>query len=307
MDTTISPLINTTAVNQQFISKIHQGFTKEAEDAATHFIRQKLREDGFLRRLFNVVPVSSDELDPNIESDKPMKILEKDFDTKAMYLSFRGTGERQYFESKRFPVYFDKIETDRVSKSMFELMTYRIPVQDLYKEYNVKEMQAAEDRNFIDAMNAIVTDAPSQALELKKSENKTIKDAFIAGQKMLTSLRLPVAKALMHKNTFIESLNLKIDTIGNEPLVKRFNEGIDGEESFMGIPVVTTIKDDIIKEGEIYFFTSEQFFGRFYALQDATMVFESKADMLTWWSYESIGMGIGNTKGVVKITMSEGD
>lgn len=303
MNTNI-PTFESELINSSFINKVQSGLVKEAEGVSSIFIREKLREDGFLRRLFTLMPITQDDLDPDLNGNRPMKIIEKDIDTKATWVSFKGTGERDYFEGRRFPIYFDKIETNRTSINTVELSTYRIPVQDLFKEYNVKEMQQQEDKMFLDQVNEMIDlNAADQKATLAYGASQTLVDAFIKGQQMLTSLRLPMGKALMHKNTFLETLKLKIDTIGNEPLVKRFESGLEGEDSFLGVPVVTTIKDDIVSEGDIYFFTSEQFFGKFYALVDATMTLESKADLLTWWTYEYIGMGIGNTKGVVKITM----
>lgn len=305
MNTNI-PTYEAELLNNNFINKVQSGLVKEAEGVSSIFIREKLREDGFLRRLFTLMPITQDDLDIDLNGNRPMKIIEKDFDTKATFVSFKGTGERNYFEGQRFPIYFDKIETDRTSINTVELSTYRAPIQDLFKEYNVKYMQEQEDKMFISQVDAMIKENTSaQSATLNYGSGKTLVDAFIKGQQMLTSLRLPMGKALMHKNTFLETLKLKIDTIGNEPLVKRFESGLEGEDSFLGVPVVTTIKDDIVKEGDIYFFAPEQFFGKFYALVDATMTLESKADMLTWWAYEYIGMGIGNTKGAIKITMEQ--
>lgn len=303
---TNTPTFQTELISTGFVNKVRNGLTKEAEDVSSIFIREKLREDGFLRRLFTLVPITQDDLDVNLNGNRPMKIIEKDFDTKATWVSFKGTGERNYFEGQRYPIYFDKIETDRTTINTVELATYRTPIQELFKEYNVKYMQEQEDKMFIDQIEDMIDlNASGQKATLNYGQDKTLVDAFIKGQQMLTTLRLPMGKALMHRNTFLETLKLKIDTIGNEPLVKRFESGLEGEESFLGVPIVTTIKDDIVKEGDIYFFAPEQFFGKFYALVDATMTLESKADLLTWWTYEYIGMGIGNTKGVVKITMQD--
>lgn len=303
---TNTPTFQTELISTGFVNKVRNGLTKEAEDVSSIFIREKLREDGFLRRLFTLVPITQDDLDVNLNGNRPMKIIEKDFDTKATWVSFKGTGERNYFEGQRYPIYFDKIETDRTTINTVELATYRTPIQELFKEYNVKYMQEQEDKMFIDQIDDMIDlNASGQKATLNYGQDKTLVDAFIKGQQMLTTLRLPMGKALMHRNTFLETLKLKIDTIGNEPLVKRFESGLEGEESFLGVPIVTTIKDDIVKEGDIYFFAPEQFFGKFYALVDATMTLESKADLLTWWTYEYIGMGIGNTKGVVKITMQD--
>lgn len=291
-------------LNTAFIDKIEGGLKKEAEDAASAYIRLKLREDGFLRRLFEPATITADELDPDVDTDKPRKIVEKDFDTKATFLPFKGTGERKYFEGARFSIPFGKVETERVSKSKFELMTYKMPVQKLFEEYNVKAMQKEEDGLFIQTINDIVaTSGGAQAINYAIASGD-FKDAFAQGLKALTALELPVGKVLMNKNTYIDSLKLKTEDIGFGPQEKRFMEGVDGEDSFLGVPVITTIKNDLVPENVIYFFAPQEYFCKYYLLQDATMYFEQRADMIEFWSYEAPGFGIGNTKGVVKLVLS---
>ena len=65
----------------------------------------------------------------------------------------------------------------------------------------------------------------------------------------------------------------------------------------------TTIKDNLVKENEIFFFTQPEFFIKFFFLQDATLFMKTEADLIHFHTYESPGLGIGNTKGVVKVTL----
>ena len=118
----------------------------------------------------------------------------------------------------------------------------------------------------------------------------------------MTSLKLPVGKVLMHKNTYMDSLKLKTDEIGFNPQEKRFSEGVDGEDSFLGYNVVTTMKDEVA-EGDMYFFAPQEYFCKFYLLQDATLFLKNEADMIEFYTYEAPGFGIGNTNGVLKVTL----
>ena len=63
------------------------------------------------------------------------------------------------------------------------------------------------------------------------------------------------------------------------------------------IPVVTTIKSDIYPWDNAWIFSPQSpnnFLGNFFLLQDATLYIEQKADMISFWSYEALGMGVGN-------------
>ena len=299
-----STSVSTELINTAFCDKVFSGQIKEAQDNASAYIREKLYENGILRRLFESRTVTADELDPLLESDQPSIICEiEPTATSATFVPWKGTGERRYYNGRRFRVPFGKIEAERTTKSKFELMTIRMPIQDWIKENQVKAIQQEEDALFMETL-ADILDKDAKGPKVQNYSTPvgiSFKDAFIEGTKMMTKLRLPMGKVLMHANTFADSLKLKIDEIGHTPQEERFRRGLEGEESFLGFPVVTTIKDDLVKENELYFFTSQDYFCKYFYLQDATLFLKTEADMIHFHTYEAPGFGIGNTKGVIKI------
>lgn len=291
-------------LNRSFCDKVFNGQIKEAQENSSLYIRQKLYEDGILRRLFESRTVMADELDPEMDTDNPSIIVEIEPEAPAAtFVPFPGTGDRDYFHGKRFRVPFGKVESARESKSKFELMAIRMPITEWLKEHQVKKIQEEEDRLFIETCADIVDRNQANQLVTVALSANTFKDAFTEGWKALTRMRLPQGKVLMHKNTYIDSLKLKTEDIGFGPQEQRFNRGLDGEDTFMGSPVVTTIKDDLVKENELYFFTQPEFFIKFFFLQDATLFLKTEADMIHFHTYEAPGIGIGNTRGVVKVTL----
>ena len=295
--------ISAELLNTAFVDKVCGGLEKEAAEAGSRYIRQKLYEDGILRRLFPPRTVTAEELDKDTDSDIPSIISEIEPDaSKATYVPFKGTGEHRYFEGKSFRIYFGKVESERVSKNKFELLTYKMPITQWLQENHVKAVQQEEDGLFIQTLGDILTVDASQKITVSAGATD-FKQTFIAGMKALTSRRLPQGKVLMHKNTFIDSLALKTEDIGYKPQEERFNRGVDGEDSFLGVPVVTTIKDDLVKENEMYFFAPQEYFMHNYLLQDATLFLETRADMIHFHTYEAPGCGIGNTGAFVKIVI----
>lgn len=300
-----TPTVSAEILNTAFLNKLDSGMIKEAEEAASAYIRQKLYEDGFLRRLFDVKTITADELDPLLDSDTPSIIVEKEPDaTKATFVPFKGTGDRMYFEGKRFRIPFGKVESDRISKSKFELMTIRMDIMSWLKENQAKMIQQQEDSLFMDTITAIIAGNSTAQSTSVSMTTGTFKEAIIAGVQGLTSLRLPIGKILMHKNTYLSSLKLKVEDIGYKMQDSRMVDGIEGEDKFMGFPVVTTIKDDLVAEDTLYFFAPQEYFCKFYLLQDATIFIKTEADMYSFHTYEAPGFGIGNTKGVYKVTLT---
>lgn len=300
-----TPYVSAEIVNKSFVDKIEAGHIKEAEEAGSAYIRQKLYEEGVIRRLFDSRTVTADELDPDVDSDKPRILVEKEPDApKATFVPYKGTADRTYFEGIRFPVPFGKVESDRENKSKFELMSIRMPIMDWLKENQVKQVQQAEDEQFIQTIKDII-DANSGDQETSvAAASNSFKEIFIEGLKGVTSLRLPVGKVLMNRNTYLDSLKLKTDEIGDKAQDSRWVSGVDEEDSFLGYPVVTSIKDDIVPEDELYFFAPQQYFCKFYFLQDATLYLKQEADMIAFHTYEAPGFGIGNTLGCFRVKIT---
>lgn len=300
-----TPSVSAELVNKAFIDKVYSGQIKEAQEAGSAYVRQKLYEEGIMRRMHASRTVTPDELDPDMDSDKPRILVEKEPGAqKATYVPFKGTADRSYFTGVRFPVPFGKIESERLIKSKFELMTIRMPIMDWLKEHQVKQVQQAEDEVYMATIKAIIAaNTASQEVDLAATSN-SFKDIFVGGLKGLTALSLPVGKVLMNRNTYLDSLKLKTEEIGEKAQDSRFENGIDGEERFMGYPVVTTIKHDLVAEDELYFFAPDEYFCKFYFLQDATLYLETKADMIEFHTYEAPGFGIGNTLGVFRVNIT---
>ena len=56
---------------------------KRALDAVVDYTRYRMREEGFYRRILPPVQVSNDDLDQQVDTDKPVKIIEREPDSPA--------------------------------------------------------------------------------------------------------------------------------------------------------------------------------------------------------------------------------
>ena len=85
--------------------------------------------------------------------------------------------------------------------------------------------------------------------------------------------------------------------------------GIEAEEKLWGIPVVSTIKQDIVDGAAIpanvrrsvYIFAPQNYLGVFFLLQDATLYIKQEADIIEFWSYAAPGIGLGNNKAMERL------
>jgi hypothetical protein len=75
----------------------------------------------------------------------------------------------------------------------------------------------------------------------------------------------------------------------------------------LGLRIVRTIKNDILREGNVYVFTAPEFFGRNYTLNDVKFYIDKVANRIFWQAWMDVGMGFGNIASVVKLELYAGD
>ena len=286
-------------VNSNFVRKIEEGRTKEAQAEGSAFIRSKLRQASFAREVLPPQLLSDDEIDRDENTDLPKKIVEIEPDSTATFVPFKGTGRRTWFKGPRYSVYFGKTESQRFVKSKFELMTYQNDIRKILSDNSVKDMADQEDERFIETLDAIITLNPTQEVGVAG----LTADALAEGFKNLISRKIPIGKILMTKELYYDALKLPATSVGDVVASRHYDEGIESENHLWGFPVITTIKNDILPNNHIYIFGPQEYLGNFFLLQDATLFIKQEADMIEFWSYAAPGIGIGNTSSVTRLTL----
>lgn len=285
--------INVQFLNQTFLDKIDQGMTKEAGAAMSAFVRQKLREDGFTRKILTPVQITASELDRQL-TEEPTVIVEKEPDSVAANMPFHGRGQIRYFKGARYPVTFQKIESDTFKKSKFELATYRTDIRTILQENSVKDLQEQEDKNFYGNIVQIAT---------ANSNVHTIAGGFtkanlMNGIKKMLVNKLPVGCILMTQSMYADLLSFPSTEVGS-PAASELFRGQASLDNFFGYKIITTNKHDILPANRAVVFAPQEYLGQFYSLQDATVFLKTEADMIEFRTYEAIGSGIGNVNGAV--------
>lgn len=286
---------NVQFMNQAFIDKIDSGMEKEASVAASAFVRQKLREDGFTRKIMEPTLVTAADLDRGL-NDEPQIIIEKEPDSVAASMGFKGRSELRYFKGERYAVTFHKVESKEFKKSKFELATYRTDIRTVLQENSVKDVQKVEDTSFYANIVAMAT---------ANSNVHTISGGFTManfqnGIKKLLAKQLPVGKILMTQEMYADFLAQPATQIGSDAASALFM-GQTGLATPYGNQIIVTNKNDILPNNRMIVFAPTQYLGQMYLLQDAMVYLKTEADLLSFKTYESVGIGIGNTNGAVVI------
>lgn len=297
-------------INAQFVQKIEAGFEKQAAVSATSFIRDVLREEGFTRKIFTPIQLADDQLDKDETTDKPKKVVEKEPDSTATYVSFRGMPEARYFTGPRFAIFFGKIQSEKFTKSIFELKTYDNDIRKILSDNAVRDILGEEDRRFIERIDAIIAVTPADGSEGTQQYDYNgwgglTRNNLADSLKLLPAMRIPIGCLLLNDVTAKELLKFTSEEIGHAATTDQYYKGLTSGTIF-GHKALFTIKRDIVPDGMMYLFGQEDFLGKFYILQDATVYIKHEADMIEFFTYESIGIGIGNSRACARVTFWDG-
>lgn len=285
-------------VNSNFVKKIEDGRIKEAAAEGSAFIREFVRQESFAREILTPTLLQDDEVDRDENTDEPKKIIEKEPKSVATFVQFQGSGPRTWFKGPRYSVYFGKVESQHFTKSKFQLMTYQNDIRKILSDNSVKDMADQEDTKFMDTINTLVA--------LNTAEQQIAAGAFSStqfklGLQKMTGRKRPIGKMLMSKTLYYEALDLTANNVGMAVATRHYDEGVESEEKLWGVPVVTTIKENIVGAKNAYIFAPENYLGNFFLLQDATLYIKQEADLITFWTYAAPGIGIGNRLSVQKV------
>lgn len=297
--------VNTQFINQTFVDKIYSGHIKEAMDAASTFVRLKLREEGFARKIFTPQMVTSADLDRDL-TDQPRIIVEKELDSVASSFALSAQPEIRYFKGARYEVTMHKVASNDFRKSKYELATYKSNIQQILQENSVKDIQKQEDYNLVTRLKAIAADAGSGNYGVQSTASNFGIKTLMTNVKVLANNEQKPGKILMPYGLYLDLITRRATMIGSPAATEHLRGA--GLDTFYGFQIITTNKaeflqsdanDPATKGDTVFIFAPEAYLGQFYSLQEPTVFLKTEADIIEFQTYESVGVGIGNNKGFV--------
>lgn len=284
------------------------GMTKQAIDAVNDFTRTKMREDGFYRRILPPLEISNDELDRAVETDKPIKIVDKEPDSPAaVSIPFATLPTNIYIRGPRYRVTFDRIVTPRFVKDVDELRTWVMDIRQVLSDNAIKDMLAEEDAKFIAAVNAamIGPDVPvpynGNTIQWETIPGGITRETVNDARKIMPRgpSHLEVHTALINNVTIKEVEKWGRDEMGGD-LAQDIVKNGWALADFMGMRWIITIKRDLVPDDSMFMFADPKFLGKSYMLEDTTMYIRREAYMLEFFAYETTGGSLGHTGGLAR-------
>jgi hypothetical protein len=267
-----------------------------------------MREDGFYRRIMPPIPITNDDLDRQVDTDKPVKVVDKEPDSPAaISIPFATLPTNLYIRGPRYRVMFDRIATPRFTKDVDELRTWIMDIRQVLSDNAIKDMLAEEDGKFIRAVNTAIvgpglTVPTSGTVQHEVIAGGITRDTLWDGLKVMpnTPSNLEVHLQLVNNITIKEVGKFTHNEMGGTLSEDIMKNGWSLQK-FMGVNWIITIKKGLVPTSTAYQFADPKFIGKSYVLEDTTMYIRREAYMLEFFAYETMGGTIGHTSGLARI------
>lgn len=292
-------------VNAALLDMFDKGLNKEAQEAVTDFIRMRMREEGFARQIIPPVQVTDTDLDKQVDTDKPVIICEKEPDSPAaISVPFGTLPMNRYIRGIRFRVMFQRIMSPRFLKDINELRTYDMDIRQVLSDNALKDMQTEEDGKFIGTVDSILvapgyTVPDTGTIQWRTISGGITRDTWNDALRILpqTPSHFSASTILMNNVSILEFQKWGRDEAGGDFAQQVAMNGW-GETKWFGIRILVTIKRDLVPDNRIYQFVRPAALGKFFLLEDTTMYVDTKAFMIEFFAYCSLGAAIANPAGV---------
>lgn len=287
--------------NNLFIEKLDtvDGLAKTASAGAA-FVRSKIREIGFARRILPPESVTRADLTRSTDHDTLIKIIDIEHDSKAMAINFASEADDRYLQGKRYALPFFKIESEKFVKSEGELLAYDYPITKVIEENSVKDIQYVEDEKFIEYSESAIAITGKRIVSTATAiDRKELVSLF----NLLDGDELSTGCILMNTLDYNDWLVQPATEIGS-PLATEIT--VDGYkyDTIMKRKLVVSNKTKLVLPGEIWAYTEPEYLGNFFILNDVKFWIKKEADLVVWKTWEYIAEGFGNIRSIGKIELA---
>jgi hypothetical protein len=254
------------------------------------------------------IPISNDDLDRQVDTDKPVKIVDKEPNSPAaVSIPFATLPTNLYIKGDRYKVTFDRIVTPKFTKDVDELRTWYMDIRQVLSDNAIKDMLAEEDGKFISAVNTALVGPglvvpTSGTIQYQEISGGITRDTLWDSLKIMpnTPSNLEVHCVLLNNITIKEVAKFTRNEMGGDLSEEIMRNGWTLSEC-MGVKWVITIKKGLVPTNTMYHFADPKFIGKSYMLEDTTMYIRREAYFIEFFAYESLGGTLGHTSGLARV------
>ena len=300
------------AVNEAWLEQMNTpGMEKHAADSASEFTRTTIQEEGFYRQIMPMQTVKASDLTRQVHTDNWVKVVDKQPGAvAAVSVGFGTFPTTLYIQGPRYECGFSRIMTPKFYKDVAQLATYEMDIRQVISDDSVKTILAEEDGRWIQAVNSVIGNANQVSPISGAVQNELIfgnvsRDTLQEALSIIEKGPSQLSPAIVLANMVFMRQIMKIpfDEWGGSGSEDIFVNGWT-KKRFMNTDWIITIKRRLVPDDTIYMFGEPNFIGKSYVYEEPVMWVHREAFMVDWFTYETIGGGIGNTAPLARCTFN---
>lgn len=301
------------------------------------YIKDRLREASFVEAIVPSETVDRTACQVSVNHDALVKIEYIAPKSRAALVTFRGQPNVNFIRGTKIEVPFITIMSDMFQKPEQEFLAYAYPIGKVIEDQAVKDLGDVQDREWL-----IHSEASVQALQTEANGGSvtklniaglaagTVEYSVVKGEiarssgtdngvvhpvqrrdfvnlmNILDSRRLETAMFLMTNSDWNNVLAWTVEDAGSPNQSATMYEGIKSN-ILLGKRYCKTIKTDVLRPGNIYSYTSPEFLGRNYLLNNVKFYIDKVINLVKFVAWKDIAMCIANIASVGKLELYSGD
>lgn len=278
---------------------------KRGASAIDAWTRIKIFESSFHRKMFQPQQIADSDLDRAVDTDKPIKIIDKQPDCPpAVTVPFGAMAQGYYMYAPKYVVHFVTLQSRRFRKHINELRTYRIDLRTVFSDMARKQIDFLEDRGMIAAINKTLRGADQESrlgsAELWKTiddgvRRESLQDAMDIMNQAPGGLE---PQTVLATNSFMRQImKLGRDQMGGNLAEDTLVNGWSKTE-FMKCQWISTIKYELVPRNRMYMLAGQDYIGKSFVLDDVSLYVKREEQWLEFYMFETIGLTIANGWGL---------
>lgn len=329
-----------TRYNQRYLEKVASGEHEKIARGSEAWIQDHMREAAFVRSIIKPVTVTPDNsfIQVSDKHDTLVAVVELQPESHAMTIDYRGRPDAVLVSGERVFVPFYTISSELFQAYEEELWAYSNKLTKKIEEQAALDVEEIEDREW-----TVHSDAACQALQeeynggvAKALHYTTItagtvveysikkgmfarddsgltttpwalqKQDIISGAQMLASRRLRCETVLLPEPQFLDISGWSIDDVGDNIAGETTKQGFNSNK-LIYYNYIHTLKTDILRPGNVFFYAAEEHLGRFYVLQKLKFWIDKDQNLIEWRCWEHIAQCLVNVGAVAKMELYSAD
>lgn len=302
------------------------------------YVKDKLREASFFEQIIPSETIDRSQCQVSVNHDSLVKIEYLAPKSRASVVTFRGEPNATFIRGTKVEVPFITIMSDMFQKPEQEFLAYDYPIGKVIEMQAVQDLSEVQDREGLIHAEAAVQALQAEAnggavtslnqtnlaagnvveysivkgtLAKADTNNNAVvhpvqRKDFVSLLSVIDGRRLETATLLISNIDWNSILAWTVEDSGSPNQSATMYEGIKSNK-LLGKRFVRSVKTDILRPGNIYSFTSPEFLGRNYILNNVKFYIDKYINLVKFVAWKDVAMSFVNIASIAKLELYSGD